>query len=237
MDFHVGIIDDNSQDAQYNKFLVSAWAMAFKHKVDIHIYPSAEAFLFTWSSGNASYDVILLDIEMPGMNGVNLAKTVRQQNQASQIIFITGYPDYVAEGYDVSALHYLMKPVQEKRLSEVLQRAVACLEKAQRAVLFTVGGETQRVYVDDILTCEAFAHTTEVITVRGKYIAAESITLVEDMLGAGFVRCHRSYLIHLKRVQRLTKTEVVMDGGTSVPLSRRLYWAVNQAFISYHTGR
>ena len=78
------------------------------------MFPSAESFLFDYAE-QKNYDFLLLDIEMPSMNGVELAQKIRQENNAVQIIFITGYSDFMAEGYEVSALHYLMKPVSFQR--------------------------------------------------------------------------------------------------------------------------
>ena len=83
------------------------------------MFPSAESFLFDYAE-QKNYDFLLLDIEMPSMNGVELAQKIRQENNAVQIIFITGYSDFMAEGYEVSALHYLMKPVSFDKLSKVL---------------------------------------------------------------------------------------------------------------------
>lgn len=84
--------------------------------------PRRMPFFFCYAE-DKSFDLLLLDVEMPGTDGVTLAKTVRQENEAVQIVFITGYSDYIAEGYDVAALHYLVKPVSREKLFAVLDRA------------------------------------------------------------------------------------------------------------------
>lgn len=87
------------------------------------MFSSAEAFIFHCVE-NKEYDVLLLYIEMGNMDGVTLARQIRKSNKNVQIVFITGYSDYIAEGYDVEALHYLMKPLKDEKLFDVLDRAV-----------------------------------------------------------------------------------------------------------------
>lgn len=122
MTYKIAICDDMEQDAQYIAAAVKKWAEQANVYADIHAFRSAEGFLFDYAA-HKDYDILLLDIEMPSINGVELAKRVRRENEAVQIIFITGFPDFMAEGYEVSALHYLLKPVSFDKLSKVLNRA------------------------------------------------------------------------------------------------------------------
>ena len=117
------ICDDNSIDSNYVYELVKKWSNENKYQVDIETFSSAESFLFHYVD-NKDYDVLLLDIEMKKMDGVSLAREIRKTNKNVQIIFITGYSEYIAEGYDVEALNYLMKPFKTEKLYEVLNKAV-----------------------------------------------------------------------------------------------------------------
>ncbi|MDE7285047.1 MAG: response regulator, partial [Lachnospiraceae bacterium] len=114
MNYKISVIDDNSADTEYVAALAGRWAESEGHSLRIFTFPSAEAFLFQYEE-EQDFDILLLDIEMEEMTGVELAKKVRQGNDAVQIVFITGYPDFIAEGYEVSALHYLMKPVSYEK--------------------------------------------------------------------------------------------------------------------------
>ena len=104
MNIRVAAVDDNPSDSEYIDGLVKQWAAKNAHTVSISAFPSAEAFLFEREDERA-FDILLLDIEMHGMNGVELAKKIRETDEAVQLVFITGFPDFIAEGYDVSALH------------------------------------------------------------------------------------------------------------------------------------
>ena len=144
MAYRAAICDDCAADAQFVSEILKAWADERGAEVNAEIYPSAESFLFAYDE-NKAYDMLLLDIEMGGMDGVTMAKRVRAENTAVQIVFITGYTDYIAEGYDVAALHYLVKPVREEKLFEVLDRAAAKLRSDSRALTLECGGEIFRV--------------------------------------------------------------------------------------------
>lgn len=235
MIYHVAICDDNEEDIWYLHLLVQKWVQCTGHTAQIQTFSTAESFLFQYSE-NKMFDILLLDIEMGDMNGIELAKAVRLQQDSVQIVFITGFPDFMAEGYEVAALHYLIKPVQEDKLYQVLDRAVQNLQKNERNILFSVSGEILRVPVGEILCVEAFAHTTMVTTVQRRFEVSVGISKMEKQLGSGFVRCHRSYLAGLQHIKRITKTSVVLDTNQELPLSKSHYAAVNQAFIAYFRG-
>jgi DNA-binding LytR/AlgR family response regulator len=239
MNYSIAICDDNTADLEYVSTLVDEWSRNSQNIVNINIFPSAEAFLFNYED-DKDYDILLLDIEMGNMNGIELAKKVREENRSVQIVFITGFPDFIAEGYEVSALHYLIKPVSTDKLSAVLDRAVTNLGKSEKSVIFTVNGEALRVSVGDIISVEAFAHSCAVTTVRKKFEVRSSMSdiekLLDDSFNHGFIRCHRSYIVGIRYIKSISKTDITLDNEEKIPLSRSNYNAVNQAFICYFRG-
>lgn len=236
MIYHIAICDDEPADVKYLSALVSKWADAAGNATVIDAFPSAEAFLFRYTEGKA-YDVLLLDIEMPGLNGMELAKKIRKSDEELAIVFITGYSDYISEGYDVSALHYLLKPVDEQKLFVCLDRAVQKKKTAPPLLLIECGGERLRLLQSEIVYLEAFAHST-VIAVEGQnFETGESIGSLEKRLEPTlFVKPHRSYLVGLKHIEKIGKTELTLDSGARIPVSRRLYADVNRAFIRFFRG-
>ena len=111
---HIAICDDEQAEIDYLSTLVNQWASRKGVAIQLNEFPSAESFLFAYEGQHT--DILLLDIEMGGMDGVTLAKKIRLMNKEVQIIFVTGYMEYIADGYDVEALHYLLKPVSEEKL-------------------------------------------------------------------------------------------------------------------------
>ena len=235
MAYRVAIVDDSSVDAAFVEEIFNTWATNRQVMVQPERFDSAEMFLFRYAEDKA-WDVLLLDIEMGAMDGVSLAKKIRQDNESAQIVFITGYADYISEGYEVAALHYLMKPVNKDKLFAVLDRAIVALQKADRVILLPTNGEVLRIPVSQVQYVEAFSHavaiTTQIDTIQVKM----PISKIEKMLGEGFVRCHRSYLVGLKHISRISKSEVILDSGKVLPLSRSAAAIVHKAFISYYTG-
>ena len=213
----MAICDDEAAQLTYLSDQVRGWARRDGNSVRLSLFPSGEAFWFQYEQ-EKDFDLLLLDIEMGKISGVELARRIRRENADVQILFITAYPDFMAEGYEVAAL----------------ERAAANLKKAERYEIFCTGGETVRISLGEIVSVEAFSHEVEVTARKGSFRVEETISGLEKRLGDGFVRCHRSYLAALKYVRKITRTDVVMDTGARLPLSRRRYDAVNQAFIHYY---
>jgi len=230
MKISVAICDDEPIQIQYVSSAVQAWAAANSHLCKISSFPSAEAFLFEYSE-NKAFDILLLDIEMGSMDGITLAKKIREQSYAIQIVFITGYSNFIAEGYEVSALHYLMKPVSKEKIGEVLNRAAKNIKRLPERISFMTGGNP--VFMDkyDILYAEAAAHNVSLHTVKGIYTIRMGIGEAERLLGDGFFRCSRSFIISLEHIARITKTTVTLDDKTEVPLGKGLYETLKQTFM------
>ena len=191
-----------------------------------------KSLLFDYSE-EKDFDILLLDIEMPGMTGVELAKTVRKENSTVQIIFITGYYEYFSDGFDVSALHYLIKPADERKLLPVLDRAVSNLNYRQRAVLLTSPEGDVKVSLADICFVESENVHVAVHTVSGVYRSRISLAKFAEQLDETFIKVHRSYIVGLKYVKRISRTDITMLNGDLVPISRGMYDEVHTALIKY----
>lgn len=235
MTYKVAICDDDQTDAGYVAELLTDWARERGYMAPTEWFPSAESFLFHYAE-NKEYDILLLDIEMGETDGVALARKVRQNDENIQIVFITGYPDYIGEGYEVAALHYLMKPVDKGKLFTVFDRAVINLHKRKRTVVLPIDGEMVKVPVEEIQYVEAFSHSVSLVTTKESYEIRKSLSEMETILGDGFIRCHRSYLVGLQFLSGISKTKVTLDDGNQIPLSRSAASAVHRAFINYYTG-
>ena len=168
---------------------------------------------------------------MGQMDGVNLAKIIRQKNETVQIVFITGYSEYISEGYEVSALHYLMKPVKKEKLFEVLNRAAEKIQKNERMLILESSGETLRIPFHEIRSIEVSGNY---ITIRGKQEVTAKKTLgdIQKELDERFFKVSRSCIINLNMVQRVTKTDCYLSDGSIVPLPRGAYEPLNRAIIS-----
>ena len=232
MEIKIAICDDEHQQTEYVKMLVNKWADENNIKINISMFDSAENFKAALNDGKV-YDILLLDIQMGGQNGVELAKEMRFSGDKTPIIFITAITDYISEGYDVSALHYLIKPINTDKFYTVLDKAVKNLTKSNNAIFISADDGDIRVLIDDIIYIESFDHFLEVVTVHEKLTVKIPMYELEKQLSNSFIRCHRCYIVNLKYVRKITRTEIILDSNATIPLSRRLYADVNRAMIKY----
>ncbi len=226
----VAICDDSKTDAEYVAGLVCQWAKERGSEAAVQVFPGAESFLFNYAEDKL-WDILLLDIEMGDMDGVELAKTVRRDNEGVQIVFITGYSDYIAEGYEVAALHYLMKPVSREKLFAVLDRALEKRQQQDRCLSFAAGGETVRIPLYEIRYLEV---RLNYVTIHAKqaYTVKRTLRDIEKELDGRFARAGRSMIVNLQFVRRVTKNEVHLADGTTLPLPRGAYEQLNRAIIN-----
>lgn len=233
---NIAIIDDEKVQVELLEKYVQKWAHEKNKRVKIEGFFSAESFEFRWCM-NKKYNIILLDIQMKGQNGIELAKKIRQEDEILNIIFITAISDYIADGYDVSALNYLIKPINENKLFECLNKAILKIPKEEKTILIDAAGGIQRLMQEDIIYIEAFAHNIEINTKKDKYITKKNISTIEKELDEDiFIRCHRSYIVGLRYVKRIGNNELELDNGQVIPISRRQYSNTNLAFIKYFRG-
>lgn len=232
MKLKICICDDDAAQRTYLADIVGAWAKRNRHLAELRQYADAKAFFFDYSE-EKDFDILLLDIEMPGMNGIELAKAVRRENAAVQIVFVTGYYEYFSDGFDVSALHYLLKPLDEGKLCAVLERAVNQLAYRQRSVLLSTPEGDFKVPLADILYAEAQNVYVIVHTKNGNYRARMSLAAFSESLDETFFKVHRSYIAGLKYVRKILRTEIEMVNGETIPISRGLYGDVHAALIKH----
>lgn len=230
MNYKIAICDDSDTDRQFISDLVNSWGISTGHTVQISAFSSAENFLFHYAEKN-DYDILLLDIEMGAMDGVTMAKKLRHDNDTVQIVFITGYTDYILEGYEVAALHYLMKPVREDKLFSVLDRAAEKLSKNEKVLNLKIGGEMVRIPLYRIRYVDVFGNY---VTIHAVADLTVKMTLgeLEKELDERFFRVSRSVVVNLTQIGRVTKSEIMLNDGATIPLPRGAYENVNRAIIN-----
>lgn len=233
MNYQIAVCDDRTEDRQYMVAMLREWEKSSGHSVCISEFASAEQFLFEYED-KSDYDMLLLDVEMGEMDGVTMAKQIRKGNAMLQIVFVTGYSDYISEGYEVEALHYLMKPVKQVKLFEVLDRAVVRIRKNESILVLESGNELFRIpmyqirYID-VQHNYVTVHAEETVTVK------KTLGEIERFLNEGFFRVGRSSIVNLSCISRVTKTDIVLRDDVLIPLPRGAYEKVNRAIIGMNS--
>lgn len=237
--YHYAVCDDNAADAAFVVSLIEKWSEEYWNKrngneraeYQVEVFSSAEAFLFAFEE-NQDIDLLFLDIEMGDMSGVELAKKLRQMGAGLQIVFITGFMDYISEGYDVEALHYLMKPVTAEKLGEVLDRAMERIKTREKELVLALPDGIIKVPLCEIRYIEVLKNYVTVHAAED-YSLKKTLNELKKGLDDSFFQIHRSYIAGLRSIRRVTKTEVILKDNTILPLSRKLYNDLNQALIRY----
>lgn len=180
------------------------------------------------------FDLLLLDIKMENKTGMELAMELRDLNDRVSIIFVTGYEEYLREGYEVQPVHFLLKPLDW----EQLKRAVMTDWKINHSpnILFLHKGRRKvRLHFSSILYAETDGNHGVRIVLQEKEIGFPvGLTELEHMLPSGqFVRCHNSYLVNLAHIREMYKMNLRMDAGMELPVSRKYYKQCQNAFVAY----
>lgn len=231
MKYKIAICDDAETDRDHLSALARQWAERAGHQLQLSAFPSAESFLFQYAE-EKDFQILLLDIEMEAMDGVAMARKLRRENNTIQIVFVTGYSDYISEGYEVEALHYLLKPVKEEKLFAVLDRAVEKLHRNEKVLNLENGGELIRVPVYEIRYIDVQGNY---VTIHGKedYVVRKTLGELAELLAADerFCRVGRSAMVNLSCISKVTKKDIYLNDGSTIPLPRGAYEKVNQAII------
>lgn len=231
-------------EQMYQKEIVDAigrWKVSSDHAdIELSVFSSSEDLLEYLEHG-AQVDLLFADIEIPGeMNGVELARKIREAHLDMTIVFCTNYSEYVFEGYTVNALRYLKKPVAQEdisyccsyvynRLAIRNDHALTIFSAGKRYVLRHIEIRCIEAHLRSLLFYTTLSD--EPLRINAKLTDVQS-NLPESM----FVLCHRSYIVNIAHVRTLTRTECVLSNDESIPISRTYANDVNQAFDRYHQG-
>ena len=204
--------------------------------VDYDIDTFEDGNLLVKAFADRPYDLVFLDIEMPSVDGITLAKNLRARSEKVFIVFLTGHVEYALEGYEVNALRYLTKPVDIGKLKEVI-RYVQEKQGNSRQIIIKEDGEEILVDIGDVIYMESMNQNVKVVTAKGEHVIRYNIGDFEEQLkNDGFFRIHRGYLISLSKVKKLVKNDVIMEGDITLPVSRSNVKALKDALYAYVEG-
>lgn len=175
------------------------------------------------SDYTASYDIILLDIQMKHLDGMKTAQKIRELDEDVIFIFITSSAQFAVEGYMVDALGYILKPVPFLSFSQILNKAVRRVQKRKETHYINIDsdGGTMRFNTDSIYYIESQLHHVLLHTEKGDFTTSGPMKRMEEALKPfGFAKCHNAYLVNLKHVSGSLPNDVLLFSGTQIPVSR-----------------
>ena len=207
-----------------------------------------DAQIVTFESGEEmlksqdDFDIFFLDVEMEKLSGMEVAKHIRQEQEEkgsarSIIIFVTGYDKYMNDAFDVSAFHYLLKPINEEKFRTVFERALkelsATEERTKRYILVKNSGVQQKVYIKDIYYIESANKKVIIHTKTGILESYGKMEELEQMTGSNFYRCHRCYLVNMEKIASYSADTIRVINGDELILAQKKYNDFIRQYMRY----
>lgn len=228
-DMRVAICDEDRE----NCGLLGKWILKQEPDCEVMCFYSVGQFL----EAKLSFDILLLDIQMEGLRGMEIARALRMKEEDTVIVFVTAGKEYAAEAFEVSAFHYLLKPLSQEKFCEVF--AGACREarrledaKGER-LFFHTKTRNFTVRKKDILYVESARRQVEIHTLQENITVYAAMKHMEEKLGEEFYRCHRGYLVNLFFVAGYVGGEIRLQNGESVYLAREKYAEFVRVYTEY----
>lgn len=225
----IGICDDNENDLKAMAELFRH--MAPDHRIDLF---SDSAELLSAVSDGVIYHLLFLDIIMPGMNGMELARQIRQISPKTKIVFLTDSAAYALEAFSVRALHYIKKPMTESELLDCLERLNDTRRSRRKVHILSSSGIQHMLFADDIQYAESDAHywilhLEDGNTVKARMTQAE----IEAALGDSFISVSRGLVVNAEFIRKIGSRSCVLKDGREILLSRKKRDIIHDAYGEY----
>ena len=214
----IAICDDEKHMSDHIRAMASDFFRKKNREIHFRIFLSGEELL----SYDGQIDILFLDIQMKGMDGIETARKLRNSKFRGFLIFITVLKEMVFQSFEVQAYDYLVKPVEEKQFEKTMERLYASMQNAgEDSLLVQKGYEGRIIREEEIVFCEVIDRKIYLNLTSGEVVDYyERIENLETKLCSHFFRCHRSYLINLKHLKGYKNGTACMDNGKEVPVSR-----------------
>lgn len=230
---YIAVCDDLSEELERISAVLARWQSEKSAALRCKLFRNAMDLLD--AAREEHFDLYLLDIMMPGMDGLAAAREIRQIDETADIVFLTSSPGFAYESYSVHALDYLLKPVQEKSLTPILDRMLLREQKPTEGLVLKCGTTLVRVLFSQLSYVE----------VNGKHLYFNMLGgTVHEVFGTmreyepqllsrqEFMRCHRSYIVNLLQVSELSSSGIHTFSGKMLPVSRALYPQLQKSYMS-----
>lgn len=234
MAIKVAVIDDMESERKTLEDYLRRMEEEEKQSFSVDYYCCSEDVF----SANKRYDVMIFDIDMPGMNGMEAAKLIRVHDKRVVIMFVTNVAQYAINGYEVDAVDYVLKPIAYYDFVLKMKKALYRVsQKNDSSIIIETLDGTMSLYVSDILYVEVMLHYIVYHTTKDEFRVRGSMKDVErELYVYNFRKCHKSMLVNLAHVKTVKTSDVELTTGVLLPLSRTQKTEFMQEYISYIKG-
>ncbi len=225
----IAICDDEKEICGQLKRLV----MKQRADCEVFLFDSGRQLL----ESRQRFHIILMDIQMEGMSGIETAKVLRMKDENAVLIFVTALREYVFEAFDVSAFHYLLKPVSEDKFRRVFESACRQAEKREQEereqIFFRTRTRNYTLRKRDILYVESRGRKVDIHTAKDCVTVYATMNGLEEQLGDNFYRCHRGYLVNLSHVAEYEPGKILLGNGEAIFMARDKYAEFVKVYMDF----
>ena len=232
---NIAVIDDNQEERSFLRCLLEQAAKKLDLSFNIEEYNSADAFLEVFEP--ELFDLCFMDIYMDGTNGMEAVRHIRETDEDCFIVFLTNSPDYVYEGYEVNAFRYLLKPAKEETVQQVLELCMKQTDHIQKRLAVSINKKSLEIpygkirYVMSVGKSVELHLGDEVLSLSARHTFSRTVAPL--LMDSRFLTCGRGVVVNLHHVKELLKDSFLMKNGDRIPVSRRLYASVSDAYMDY----
>ena len=230
----IAIVEDEPTERDRIKVYLEEIAQEDQTQFDIEQYSSGMAFVMR---GMEDYDLVLMDIDMPNLNGIETAKALRKVDQSATLIFVTNMAQYAISGYEVNAVDFILKPVNRYSFAIKIKRAISrTAKKNDNAIQIKMDGTIFLVHMYQIMYLEVDGHYVIFHTTQGDYKEYTTLKLAQKRINSShFVQCNQSFLINMKYIESVSRESVTV-GGTVIYISRKMKTEFMNAVLDFLGG-
>lgn len=229
--YNIAVCEDDKVQAKQLVHILKKYETAHSIGLVVDVFYSAESML---KASIIKYDLIFLDIGLPGLSGIELAKKIRETSSRVKLVFLTAHEQLWPEGYKVSATRFLVKPLNENHLFQELASLLSDGVEERQCILASKDRVLAKVFIDEILYLEISGRKVLIHTFDNVYSSSHSLSYwVKTLANQSFVQTHSSYLVNLKYVKFVGRDSVTLVTGDKVYVSLRRYKHFKDSFMRY----
>lgn len=240
MCFSIALCDDNELQLSNFEKQISLIMTKKKQKFEIIRYNSSLEFINDFKQDSNKYDLIFLDVSMPGMCGIEVGKVIRTMNKEVDVVYATGHMDYAFYAFEIRAFNYILKPIKHEKLEAIMEdffakvKSYAHLSEKKKSY-FTIHEKNALINIsfDDIHYIEKINNKAVINCTDQKYEVYESlVNLMKQLDGTLFLRTHQGYIVNIQKIINYKKQLLTLVDGHTIPVSKKNIKMVRDAFFT-----
>ena len=231
----IAVCEDNNIVAAFMEDYIASMEA---ENIEYEIFTSGDDLIHYMEQENVTFNILFMDIEMPGRNGIETSAYVREKDKNALIIFITDHKEYVYEVFDVLPFRFLIKPVTREALNLVMKKVFEHFNLTKQVFFFKQNKTQLQVAFDEIIYFEGNLRKVRLVTTGGEYDFYGKISeVVKKLDGNLFLQIHNSYIVNMDQIRKISESVVLLKSGTTLPISKKYREYVRQKHIQYMAWR